>query len=870
LNGCRDCFLSTTTHKRGVLSYSVYRALDTKLKREVALKILPDEFSRDVRRVSRFHREAELLASLNHPNIAAIYDLREVNDWWVLILELVEGETLADRIARGLIPVEESLEIARHICEALEAAHEKGIIHRDLKPANVKITPDGTVKVLDFGLAKVADSQADARLSDSPTLTVGATQAGAILGTAAYMAPEQARGKTVDKRADIWAFGVMLFEMVTSRQLFHGEDVSETLAAVIKQEPPWERVPMQVRRLLQSCLEKNPKRRLRDIGDAWRLLDDAQPSTPARARSWLPWSAAALFAIVAALAFWGAWRASPLPLEPKQFQLPLPDNSDIGRFIVSPDGRWIAFTAAGADGIWRLWVRAVDSLEMHPLRGTDGADRASPFWSPDSRFIGFVAAGKLKKIAVSGGPSQSICDAIGIVGGSWNQDGVIIFGLNGPVMRVLASGGVPSAVTALDESRGESRHVLPVFFPDGRHFLYARISNIAENSGISIGSIDSSPAQQSPKLLLQTAFGVAYALSASPRRGHLLFLRDHVLMKQAFDLNRLELTGEPSVLVEQVGSYFNAGLFSASHNGVLVYRTGISGTTDTQLTWFDAQGKVVGTVAEPGAFGQLVLSPDGMRAAIGRLDAQGGSDIWIVDFQRNATSRFTFGSGTASATPVWSPDSSRIIFRSNRTGVYDLYQKSTRGANDEAVLLASSHGKFPTSWSHDGRFLLYHTVSDPKRKFDIWVLPLDADRRSAPLLATEYDESDGQFSPDGHFVAYVSDESGRPEVYVREFSEKRESSKWLVSKSGGTFPRWRRDGRALFYLSADGALTQVEVNTNGDFQEGAIQTLFKLPVRVTSYDVTADGKRFLIAVPVERDAQTPFTVELNWVTETKK
>jgi Tol biopolymer transport system component len=847
-----------------------YRALDTKLKRKVAIKILPDEFSCDAHRVSRFQREAEVLASLNHPNIAAIYHLQEANGSWVLILELIEGETLADRIARGPIPIVESLEIARHIGEALEAAHEKGIVHRDLKPANVKITPDGTVKVLDFGLAKVADSQADACLSDSPTLTAGATHAGVILGTAAYMAPEQARGKAVDKRADIWAFGVVLFEMMTGRQPFQGDDVSETLAAVIKAEPSWQLAPMQVRRLLHSCLEKDPKRRLRDIGDAWRLLDDTGPSTNTPRRFWLPWRAAMLFATVAALAFLAQWRVSPPAPEPKQFQLLLPEKTNIGRFTVSPDGRWVAFTAAGADGVRRLWVRAVDSLEMHSLRGTEGADPTPPFWSPDSRFMGFGAMRKLKKIDISGGPPQPLCDAPSqILGGSWNQNDVIIFGV-ATIMRVPASGGAPSAVTALDESRNESRHVLPVFLPDGRHFLYARISNIAENSGISIGSIDSAPGQQSSKLLVQTAFGAAYAPSADPRTGYPLFLRDQVLMKQALDLNRLELTGEPSVLTERIGTYFNAGLFSVSMNGVLAYRTGISGTTDTQLTWFDTQGKLLGTVAEPAPIGQLALSPDGSRAAVGRLDAEGGSDIWIVDFQRNHSTRFTFGSGTGSGAPDWSPDSSRIIFRSNRTGVYDLYEKSTNGANDEAILQTSSYGKVPTSWSQDARFLLYDTVSDAKRKSDIWVLPLEGDRQSTQLLATQYDESAGRFSPNGQLVAYVSDESGRPEVYVREFSEKREGRKWQVSESGGTTPRWRRDGKALFYLSADGTITQVEVNTDSNFQAGAVHTLFKLPARVTDYDVTVDGKRFLIPVPMERDAPTPLTVELNWETRTKK
>jgi Tol biopolymer transport system component len=687
------------------------------------------------------------------------------------------------------------------------------------------------------------------------------------------MAPEQARGKAVNKRADIWAFGVVLFEMVTGRQPFQGEDVSETLAAVIKEEPSWQLVPMQVRRLLQSCLEKNPKRRLRDIGDAWRLLDDTQLSTHAPARSWLPWSAAALFAIVGALAFWALWHASPPSRELKQFQLLLPEKVNIGRFTVSPDGRWIAFTAAGADGVRRLWVRAVDSLEMHPLRGTEGADPSPPFWSPDSRFIGFGATRRLKRIDISGGPPMPICDATGTVSGSWNKNDEIIFAV-ATIMRVPASGGVPLAVTALDQSRNESRHVLPVFLPDGQHFLYTRISNTAENSGIAIGSINSAPAQQSSKLLVQTAFGAAYAPSRDPHRGHLLFLRDQVLMKQTLDLDKLELTGEPSVLVEPIGTYFNAGLFSVSMNGVLVYRTGISGTTDTQLTWFDSQGKPLGTVAEPAPFGQLSLSPDGSRAAMGRLDAQGGSDIWIVDLQRNAISRFTFGSGTASADPVWSPDSSRIIFQSNRTGVYDLYEKSTTGTDDGTLIQPSPYGKFPTSWSRDKRFLLYQTVSDPKRKNDIWVLPLEGDRKATPLLATEYEERGGQFSPDGHFVAYVSNKSGRPEVYVLGFSGKWEGREWPVSKGGGGQPRWRRDGRALFYLSTDGTITQVEVNTSAGFQAGAVEPLFKVAFAVGppgfAYDVTGDGKRFLIAVPIEHDTQTPFTVELNWESGTKK
>jgi Tol biopolymer transport system component len=850
----------------------VYRARDAKLKRDVAVKILPDEFSRDPDRLSRFQREAEVLASLNHPNIAAIYDIQEANDFRFLILELIEGETLADRIARGPIPLEEALDIARYICAALEAAHEKGIIHRDLKPANVKIAPGGTVKVLDFGLAKMAESQAEGRLSDSPTLTVGATQAGVILGTAAYMAPEQARGKVVDKRADIWAFGVVLFEMVTGRRLFEGEDASETLAAVIKEEPPWKLAPLKVRRLLQSCLEKNPTRRLRDIGDAWRLLDDTPQTMHAPARSWLAWSAATLFAILAALAFWAPWRTSPPMPELKRFQILLPENTSVGRFAVSPDGRWIAFAGRGTDGVSRVWVRAIDSLEMHPLRGTEGVDPVPPFWSPDSRFIAFAAARRLKKIDISGGPPQSIADLPGAqaLGGSWNQDGVIIFGNNGPLMRVLASGGVPSAITALDDSQKESRHLTPVFLPDGRHFLYLRISNTLENSGIYIGSLDSTPAQENSKLIIATVFAPAYVPSKDPRRGHLLFLRDQVLMSQAFDVTRLQLTGEPVSLAEPVMTYFNAGLFSASLNGVLVYRTGTLDPQSTQLTWFDGEGKPLGTAWEPALYGNYALAPDDTRAAVSRLDLQGGGDIWIVDFLRNASSRFTFASGSPSTSSVWSPDGSRIIFRSNREGVFNLYWKPVSGVENEEILLKSGQGKVPTSWSHDGRYLLYHTTSDPKRKNDLWVLPLEGDRKPAPLVATEFDESDGRFSPDDHFVAYVSNESDRPEIYVLELAGMSPGRKRLLSKSGGTSPRWRGDGRALFYLAADGTVMQVDINVSAGFQSGAPQSLFKLPSGALTFDVTGDGKRFLAAVPVEQDAKTPLTVELNWEAGLKK
>jgi Tol biopolymer transport system component len=844
----------------------VYRAIDTKLGRDVAIKVLPDAFANDPDRLQRFQREAQVLASLNHPNIAQIYGLEESDKTRCIVMELVEGQTLQERLKRGPIPLDEALPIAKQIAEALEAAHEKGIVHRDLKPANIKLTPDGAIKVLDFGLARISETSSDpTNLSNSPTLMSAASIPGMIMGTAAYMSPEQARGKAVDKRADVWAFGVVLFEMLTGRRLFQGEDASETLAAVIKEEPPWKLVPAQVRRLLQGCLEKDPTRRLRDIGDAWRLVEDTPQSMHSPRQLWLSWGPAAVFAVVAALAFWAPWRTAPPAPEPKRFQILVPDKTSVGRFAVSPDGRWLAFAGTGADGVRRLWVRAMDSLEVRPLHGTEGAQPSPPFWSPDSRFLAFDATRILKKIDISGGPPQSICDlSPQALGGSWNQDGVIIFGTNGPLMRVLASGGVPSAITALDDSRKENRHLLPVFLPDGRHFLYVRISNTLENSGIYSGSLDSAPAQQNSKLIVATNVGSAYVSSSDPRRGQLLFLRDQILMRQTLDVQRLELTGEPSSLAEQVGSFLNAGFFSASLNGVLVYRTGLPGGQSTQLDWLDAQGKLLGTAWEPDIYLNVALAPDGRRAAVSRRGPQGGYDIWIVDFLRGTNSRFTFGSGTVAINPVWSPDGSRIVFGSNRDGVYNLYQKLASGAKDEEILLKSGQGKYPTSWSHDGRFLLYTTTSDSKRKNDLWVLPLEGDRKPIPLLATEFDENDGQFSPDGHFVAYVSDESGRPEIYVRGFSGTSAGGKWLVSKSGGSSPRWRRDGGALFYLAADGTVMQAEVNTSAAFQVGMLKELFKLAPGATTLDVTGEGKRFHVGVPVEQQAQTPFTVALNW------
>ena len=542
----------------------VYKATDTRLRREVAVKVSAERFS------DRFEREARAVAALNHPNICTLFDVGPN----YLVMELVEGDTLAERISLGAIPLEEALTIARQIADALEAAHEKSITHRDLKPANIKIKPDGMVKVLDFGLAKIAAASAPQR-ADSPTLTLGMTEAGMIMGTAGYMAPEQAKGKPVDKRADIFAFGVVLYELLVGSRLFDGETVSETLASVIKEEPRLERVPERVRRLLGRCLEKDPKKRLRDIGDAWELLDAVETPPPAHVgnlrHGWLWPAIAALFVVTTAVLSFLHFREQP-PAAPGtlRFQIFAPEKTTLGNYLnLSPDGRKLAFTTLDASGVFRPWVRFLDSLEARPV--AENATNSIPFWSPDSRFVAFQMQGKLRKVDAAGGPSVALCDTPAAVfrGGAWSRDGVILFGGgDGGLSRVSAEGGVPAPVTTLDLARHESFHGYPSFLPDGRHFLYLRSSSQAEESGVYLGSLDAKPEQQNSKRLLNTPFGAVFAASTGAGPGHVLFLRENTLMAQPFDTNRLELAGEAVPIAEQVGSLQGSyGYFSASATG---------------------------------------------------------------------------------------------------------------------------------------------------------------------------------------------------------------------------------------------------------------------------------------------------------------
>jgi serine/threonine protein kinase len=882
----------------------VYRATDTRLKRQVAIKILPAALAGDPSTVSagdrlaRFQREAEVLASLNHPNIAAIYGLEEVEastgSSKALVMELVEGPTLADLIAQRTIPTDEALSIARQIAEALEAAHEQGIVHRDLKPMNIKVREDGTVKVLDFGLAKLTERRtADGdESSQSPTMTGAAmTEMGVILGTAAYMSPEQARGRPVDKRTDVWAFGAVLYEMLARRRAFPGDDLAETIASVLKSTPDWTAlpadVPPRVVTLIQGCLDKDKRTRIGDVAVARFVLSDhaaigaapvaarsetttAQQAAVARWRQAMPWVLAAGGLITAAFAL---TRPSVRPTEtlsptqakfivslPRGVTLPGSQNTTVP--AVSPDGRRVAFVAT-KDGVNQIWVRPIESLDAQPVAGTE--DGSQVFWSPDNRSIGFSAGGKLKTVDVSGGPVQTVCETPSLFrGGTWNRDGVILFGsLAGGIFKVSASGGQPASVTTPD-AHGESAHRFPAFLPDGRRFLYAAFPS----SAIWIGSIDGGPATR-----LMTS--ESQAQYASP--GYLLFTRQAALLAQPFDATRAVLSGEPVAIAQDPSEDLNgSAAFSISEAGTRVVRTGIASPT-TQLTWTDRDGANPRTIGPPNRYRNPVLSPDGARIAVQVLELRSRTeDIWIVDSKSGAASKFTFDPHN-DIWPVWSPDGSRLAFSSDRqAGDSDLFTKPSNGAAPEQQLLKAGAETLaaPLSWSPDGKLLVFRNFAPFA---NMSVLPLDEAGATPRLFQrAAYNQAQGQVSPSGKWLAYHSTESGRNEVYVQSFPTA--GAKWQVSKAAGYFPRWSRAGNELFFYAADGRLMAARITGDAAVEVGAIVPLFTPNLLNgpnvgvgyrAQYDVARDG-RFLLNVPVGDTVPPPITVMLNWAASLKK
>jgi Tol biopolymer transport system component/predicted Ser/Thr protein kinase len=863
----------------------VYRARDPRLGRDVAIKVSAQKFN------ERFEREAKVVASLNHPNICTLYDIGPN----YIVMELVEGEE-----PKGPMPLDEALEICRQIAAALEAAHEKGIVHRDLKPANIKLTPTGTVKVLDFGLAKINPlTPASGSNEESPTISMHATQAGMILGTAGYMAPEQAKGKPADKRADIWAFGVILHELLTGHRLFLGETVTDTLAAVVLTQPKLENVPFQVRRMLQRCLEKDPQKRLRDIGDAMALLEEAPPpssvpviATPAPARlEKLAWVVAGLSLLAAGALAFVHFRETPPVAETVRFKAALPENVNFtatGISAISPDGRKLAFSATGSDGVPRVWIRSLDSLVAQPLPGAETVPLLAVLgWSPDSRFVVFQGDGKFKKIDTSGGPALPLFDApTEVTGGSWNRDGVILFEMDNRIIRVSASGGSPTLVVPAPRI-GEGV-AFPTFLPDGRHFLYLHNGSAkAEVSGIYVGALDVKPEQQSAQRLMEGGSQPLYASSSDSKSGYILILRQGTLMAQPFDPARLQLQGEPIPVAEQVASLNSLGHYSVSDSGALAYRTGTTRGIDMQLSWFDREGKATLTAAEASRSGAVKVSPDGKRAALVRTDPQNNADIWIVDLQTGASNRLTFDPALDS-NPLWSPDGSQIVWESMRGGSWGIYRKASDGSgNDELLYKSPGTGAFAlTDWSRDGRFILFH-ASTPPAKTDIFALPIgpgtSADRQPIPVIQTPAGELGGYVSPDGRWIAYMSDESGREEVYVQAFNPSFNggsksgsapvSGKWMVSKGSVGMARWRSDGKELVFISTGGAIMSVDVTADSVFHASPPKPLFQFSSNALALggttpgarmDATRDLQRFLVSVPALNNSRQEITVVLNW------
>jgi Tol biopolymer transport system component len=739
------------------------------------------------------------------------------------------------------------------------------------------------------------------------TLTEPITRAGSVLGTLYYMSPEQVEAKEADERSDIFSFGIVFYEMITGQRPFIGDTQAATLASLMKDQPPsmsqrQPAVPRALERMVRKCLEKKPDDRwhsARDLKPMLEMIDlDApQPSSAStsvpipvqtlapepKPKLWLWPAIAAALVVIGSVGAWALWPKPAAPTRASRFEITLPENVDFNTYLsVSPDGRKVVFTASGTQS--GIWIRDLDTLQWRRLTGTEGAQ--SPFWSPDSRFLGFAVGTDLKKIEVAGGPPQTLCTIpTTLVGtGAWSRDGVIVFGVRagGPIRRVSASGGVPVEITSIDTARGELFHALPTFLPDGKHFLYLRQGS-AEVAGIYAASLDTKPAEQSRERILANAFAAPYV------DGNLFFMREGTLMVQPFDAGKLQLRGEPVPVAEHVGTVGSGGYFSVSPTGVLAYRSGITATNGTlQSAWFDRQGKATGPAGEPSPDRGQRLSPDATRAVGRDNPPQGPGDLWVLDFARGVRTRFTFRQSPGSF-PVWSPDGASIVFSSGDSPLDTIYEKAASGAGEAKELLKKSgEPKVPTSWSRDGRSLLYFTTTVANTNSDLWVLPLAGDRKPALLLGTQFNEGYGSFSPDGRWVAYASNESGRNEIYVRPFVSSGSSGgssgpslgegKWQVSKDGAALalnmgpPRWRSDGKEIIFGGPNNAVMAVEVNGSGPaFQMGTPQLLFTAPLN-NGGDVTADHKRFLLATTpgAGQQTSTPITVVLNWQADLKR
>ena len=864
----------------------VYRAVDTHLGRAVAIKVLPQAFARDPERLARFEREAQVLASLNHPNIAAIYGLEQAGDVRYLVLEYVPGSTLA-----GPLPVEEALSVGRQIAEAFEAAHEKGIMHRDLKPANVKVTPEGKVKVLDFGLAKAfAGELPAADASQSPTLSVAPTRAGVILGTAAYMSPEQARGRALDNRTDIWSFGCVLYELLSGKQTFGGETVSDNITAILGREPDWSALPVatpqRIRELLGRSLRKDPSRRLQHIGDARIEIDEALAApasdstgvvAAARDRSSRQaflWGLPVVASLITGLVVWLLKPTPPRPAAPATrtvVALPPTDQLTFGSqpsVILSQDGKRLVY-AASRGGRSQLYFRRMDRFEVTPIAGTEEA--SGPFFSPDGELIGFFAGGKLKKVSLSGGAPATLCDAPDGRGASWGSDDTIVFTARSSpgagLSRVSAAGGAPEGLTTPDASKGEMGHRWPEFLPGGKAILFTTWAS-GNFDDARIGVLLPSTGQR--RVLLEGGTCARY-VPASPDSigtGHLVYGRAGVLLAAPFDPARLEITGRPFPLVQglQMSTNFTGSAhFSFSHSGTLIYVPGAAQTGGLILMWVDRKGTAAPLRQTHQSYLFPRLSPDGRRVGVQVLE--GNHDVWVHELARDTLTRLTFDA-SFEGNPTWTPDGKRLAFASTRSGPSNLYWKVADGSGGEERLTTSPNLQTPCSFSPDGKWLAFTEIHTGSVR-DIWVLPMDGDRKPRPFLQTPFDEREPRFSPDGRFLAYASTESGPSQVYVQPFPGP--GGKWQISIEGGGEPVWGRNGRQLYYRHSD-RMMAVDVTTTASFSAGKPRPLFEgrymaIPA-FTSYDVAPDGQRFLMVKETEpQEAPKQINVVMNWMEE---
>jgi eukaryotic-like serine/threonine-protein kinase len=874
----------------------VYRARDTRLDREVAIKMLPASLANDAERLRRFEQEARATSALNHPNILTVYDIGTTSEDSgrapFIVMELLEGEELRAQLKHGAVAPRKAVDYARQIADGLAAAHAKGVVHRDLKPENLFLTADGRVKILDFGLAKLRPPQPGGVDGDAPTQKQ-ITDPGRVMGTVGYMSPEQVRGREADHRSDIFSFGVVLYEMLGGRRPFGGDSAVEVMNAILKEEPPElsetnAKINPALEKIVRRCLEKRPERRFQtasDLGFALEALSfpsssgahrleavQASDASAATKRGgWtdrIAWIVAGV-AVLTALALGVVYVRRPaLEAEPVRLYLNPPEKAKLFDFpTISPDGRTLAFIAE-VDGKTQLWVRPLGATTARPLVEVRES-LPYPFWSPDSQFIAYFEQRKLKKIALAGGAPETLCDAPIQSSGTWGRNGDILFsGGPGGILRVSANGEAVTTVATIDAAQGDSGHFAPTFLPDGRHFLYYVNNPDPLKNGIYLASVEGSETRR--RLLSADAWNVGVAVSlAAQSEGYLTFVRQGALLAQPFDFSQNQLVGNPVRIAEQV-SGGSAARYSLAINGVLVL---LERAADRQLTWFDRTGKKLETVGPTGLYFDPELSPDERRLAVALRDPQSQqSDIHLFDLAGGAVTRFTFDP-KEDATPVWSPDGSRLIWASWRDAEVNLFQKAASGAGQDEVLWRSAYRKVADDWSTDGRFILYEE-RNPQTTDDLWVLPLEGERKRWPWLNTPASEVLAKFSPDGKWIAYQSNESGRDEIYVQAFvpGTPAAGGKRQLSTSGGTNPRWRRDGRELYYLAPGNRLMAVEVTPGAELKAGAPRELFAPRASRVSryYTMTGDGQRFLFVTSADEASVPPFTVVLNWMAEVKK